>query len=202
MMNSRFPSQLFVTGTDTDVGKTVLSGVLCQGLQANYWKPVQAGFPTDSETMAAWIGSERIFPEANILSHPLSPNQSAERDGVALDLAQIQLPKTEQPLVVEGAGGLMVPINDKHMMIDLIHHLKLPVVIAARSALGTLNHSLLSIEALKKRQIPIVGVVLMGPSHPDNTRDIAHFGQVDILGRIDHLPELSGPQLLKAFQAL
>ena len=202
MLKADLPSQLFVTGTDTDVGKTVLSGVLCQGLNASYWKPIQSGFPTDTETMAQWIGAERVLPEAVILNHPLSPNQAAQRDSVHIDMRDIKLPQVRGPLIVEGAGGLMVPLNQEHMMIDLIQHLNLPAVIAARSGLGTLNHTLLSIEALRRRSIPIAGVVLIGPPMPENSRDIAHFGQVSILGNLNTLPVLSPTSLAEAFQAL
>ncbi|MDJ0835431.1 MAG: dethiobiotin synthase [Acidobacteriota bacterium] len=178
--------RVFVTGTGTDVGKTLVSGILAKVWSASYWKPVQAGITptTDSRTVAAWIGRNRVLREARVLELPASPNQAAQREGVRLDLDDFELPDVEGPLVVEGAGGLMVPINGEHMMIDLIAKLKLPVALVAHTGLGTLNHTLLSIEALRSRGLETVGVVLNGDLHPENRRDIEHFGKVPVWGRL------------------
>jgi len=200
MSKFQLPRKIFVTGTDTDVGKTVLAGTLCLGLGAHYWKPVQAGYPTDSETIASWIGAERVFPEGIVLDHPRSPNQAARMEGIQIDHTTLTLPPHDGPLIVEGAGGLMVPMNDQFMMIDLIDQLHLPVILAARSGLGTLNHTLLSIAALRVRSIPILGVVLIGPPHRDNARDIGQFGHVPILGEIDRLDQLTRARLMGVFE--
>lgn len=183
---------IFVTGTDTDVGKTVAAGILTQHLKATYWKPVQAGTDptTDSLTVAGWLGEDRVLPERHVLQAPRSPNQAAAREGRRLELADFTLPHVDGPLVVEGAGGLLVPLNDRHLMIDLIAQLGLPAVLVARSGLGTLNHTLLSVAALKQRDIPLLGILLNGDAHEDNTRDLQHFGQVPILGRIPRLDSL------------
>ena len=188
--------QFFVSGTDTDVGKTLVSGILTHGLKAFYWKPVQAGVEptTDSKTLAEYVDPKRVLPERWVLQHPRSPNQAAERDGVELNMSDFKCPEVDGPLIVEGAGGLYVPLNDKDTMLELIQHLALPVILATRTGLGTLNHTLLSIEALKRRNIPIAGVIFNGDEHEDNQRDIAHFGQVPIIGRVPRLATVDPTQ--------
>jgi len=189
------PQRIFVTGTDTDVGKTLVAALLCLRLNASYWKPIQAGSPTDSQRIASWIGAAKVHRETFVLKHPLSPNQAAEKEALAIDPQCFELPDSPGSLVVEGAGGLLVPISREFFMIDLIQKLTLPVVLTARSGLGTLNHTLLSIEALKRRKIPIVGIVLNGDPHPDNARDLVHYGQVPILGQVPFMTEISLPSL-------
>lgn len=184
--------RVFVSGSDTDIGKTLVCGILATGWNAHYWKPVQSGTETvtDSETVASWIGAHRIFPERYILGKPLSPNQSAEFDGISMNLRDFQLPPVEGPLIVEGAGGLMVPINDQSMMIDLAAQLQLPIILTVRTGLGTINHTLLSIQVLKQRCLPLAGVIFSGQPHPDNQRDIARFGKVPILGVVPRLEKV------------
>jgi len=200
------PGRLFVTGTDTGVGKTLVAGILAAAWRAHYWKPIQAGTgeAPDSETVAGWIGAERVLPEGYRLREPLSPNQAAAREGLRLDPERLHLPRVEGPLVVEGAGGLLVPINERFLMIDLILRLALPVLLVARSGLGTLNHTLLSIEALRARAIRPIGVVLNGSEHADNRRDIEHFGAVPVIGYLPRQypvrPELF-PQLCASWFA-
>ena len=181
--------RLFVTGTDTGVGKTLVAGMLAYLLEAHYWKPIQAGTAptTDSWTVADWIGKERVFPERYRLAHPMSPNQAARLEGIDLHLDQIHAPETDEKLVVEGAGGLMVPINDKDMILDLIQQLGYPVVLVTLTRLGTLNHTLMSIEMLRARKIPILGVIFNGETHDPNMHDILHFGNVHLIG---YLPQL------------
>ncbi len=183
---------VFVTGTDTDIGKTVLAGILACGLQADYWKPVQSGSmsPTDSERIASWLGEDRVHRETYLLKEPLSPNQSAEQEGKEIVLEDFSLPLSSRPVVVEGAGGLLVPLNQQHTMLDLIIHLGLPVIVAARSGLGTINHSLLSLLALKRARVPILGVVFIGPESSLNSRDVGHFSGVPVLGYIPWMNEL------------
>lgn len=181
----------FVTGTDTDVGKTVVSAALCQHLGAAYWKPVQAGSPSDSDRVRQLVDVE-IVPERYVLKAPMSPHAAASLEGRHIRLSDFQLPR-QRPLIVEGAGGLMVPLNNQELMIDLIELLQLPVVLVARSGLGTLNHTLLSLEALQRRQIPIAGVVLNGPEHPSNRETLAAY--VPILGHMPPLEELNAQSL-------
>ena len=145
----------FVTGTDTDVGKTVVSAWLVAQLGASYWKPVQAGNhpETDSEIVRRLteVAPERILPEAYVLPEPIAPHEAARRAGIAIDMQKLVPPASDGPLVVEGAGGLMVPLTDTAFVIDLADELELPIVLVARSTLGTINHTLLSIEAIRRR---------------------------------------------------
>ncbi len=182
----------FVTGTDTDVGKTLVSAWLLSHLDAAYWKPVQAGTEpaTDSATverMAAPLPPGRILPEAYVLPEPIAPHEAARRAGITLEMEKLQLPACNGLVVVEGAGGLMVPITDKAYMIDLAAELDLPVVLAARSTLGTINHTLLSIEAIRRRGLPLAGVVISGPETPHNRAAIERYGQVGVIAEIPWL---------------
>lgn len=199
---SELPKRLFVTGTDTDAGKTVISALLTLALDAHYWKPIQSGVNTDSDTRdvqsLTGLPQERFLPEAYRLTEPLSPHEAAAIDGVRIDLNAITLPALPQdaPLVVEGAGGLMVPLNDKALMLDLITRLGLPVVVVARSGLGTINHTLLTLAALRAAGAEVAGVIMNGPPHPANADAIAHFGRVPVLAQVPMLGDLS-PQGLK-----
>jgi dethiobiotin synthetase/malonyl-CoA O-methyltransferase len=185
--------QCFVTGTDTDVGKTVAAGILTHAFKAKYWKPIQAGTEptTDSKTIASWLGSDCVLPEGAVLKAPMSPNQAAKREKRELRVADFELPQVEGNLVVEGAGGLFVPINQEETMMDLMAHFGLPTFLVARTGLGTLNHTLLSIEVMRKRKLPLHGVIFSGESHPENEADIAHFGQCPIIGRIPPITDFS-----------
>jgi dethiobiotin synthetase len=205
---SRMPPALVVTGTDTGIGKTIFSAGLVQFLDGAYWKPVQAGLDeeTDSGTVRRLTGlpANRILPEAWRLTMPASPHLSAERDGVRIDTqALAQLPfapaGTRGPLIVEGAGGAMVPLTRETLFIDLFAVWRAPVVLCARTTLGTLNHTLLAIEALRRREIPVVGVALIGHPHEDNPRVIAEMGRVRLLGRLPWLDPLTPRSLADAF---
>ncbi len=201
---------VFVTGTDTDVGKTVVSSVLTLGLEAYYWKPIQAGTTprTDTESVRAWTGlpDARFLPEVYSLRAPMSPHASAELEGVEIELSRIlgtatALP-TDRPVVVEGAGGLMVPLNATALIVDLVQQMRMPVVLVARTGLGTLNHTLLSLSELRRRSIPLLGVVLNGDPHESNWRAIEKYGSVPVLGRIPVLDTLDDVSLLRAFNDL
>ena len=171
----------FVTGTGTGIGKTLVSLGLCLHFKADYWKPVQTGSPPDSDLIKAFLPKNRLFASSYQLKQPLSPNQSAEKQKLTIDLKKITPPKSSF-LIVEGIGGVYVPLNDNNSLMDLMSQLKLPLIVVADSRLGTLNHSLLTLEALKNRQFKIAGVILSGPKHPDNKRDIEHWsGQTVVL---------------------
>ena len=192
-------SGFIVTGTDTGIGKTVFSAALAGALQAHYWKPVQSGLEeeTDSQIVARLSGLPRhkILPEAYQLSAPLSPHRSAELDGIELSRKRLlQLPAAD-PLVIEGAGGLMVPLTRDWLMIDLFNDWQLPIVLCARTALGTINHSLLSIEALRLRDMPIAGIAFIGDANEDSERTICTMGGVKRLGRLPHLEQLDAANL-------
>ena len=194
-----------VSGTDTGIGKTVLAAALTGHLRARYWKPVQAGLEdgSDSETVAqlSGLGPEAILPEAYRLITPCSPHQAAAIDGVTIDPARLALPDGEGPLVVEGAGGVLVPLRDDLLFADLFARWNLPVVLAARTALGTINHSLLSIEALRSRGVPIAGVTFIGEENVETEQAICRIGKVRRLGRLPWIDPLSAESLGAAFRA-
>ncbi|NIJ21003.1 dethiobiotin synthetase [Sphingomonas naasensis] len=196
---------IVVTGTDTDVGKTVFAAALVAAIGGSYWKPVQAGLDAggDSAGVAALSGlpAERILPEAYRLHTPCSPHRAAEIDGVTIDPAQLALPACDRPLVIEGAGGLLVPLARDLVYADMFARWRLPVVLVARTALGTINHSLLSIEALRARGIAILGIAFVGDANEDSEATIAAIGDVRRLGRLPILPALTRPALAGAFAA-
>lgn len=199
-----WPSAFFVTGTDTGIGKTVVSSMLTKALNASYWKPIQAGLEeeTDSEFVRRVTGfsDTQIIPERYRLNTPMSPHAAAEIDDVEICMDDFEIPDySTDHLVVEGAGGLLVPMNSRDMIIDLISYLDLPVVLVARSTLGTLNHTLLSIEALRRREISIMGVVLNGPEHQSNRETIQHYGDVEILAEINTIDPLNAETLQETF---
>ena len=193
--------RLVVTGTDTGIGKTVLAGAIALATGAAYWKPIQAGLDdeTDSERVAA-LGV-RTLPEAYRLSAPCSPHWAAEMDGLEIEDGELALPQGEDRLVIEGAGGALVPIRDDLLFADLFARWGLPVVLAARTALGTINHTLLSIETLRSRGVPILGVAFIGEAIENTEATIARIGQVRRLGRLPILPEVSADALRDAFAA-
>jgi dethiobiotin synthetase len=197
--------RIVVTGTDTGIGKTVFSAGLVRLLDGYYWKPVQAGLDgeTDSSVVRhlAGLPAERILPERWRLKTPASPHLAAERDGVEIDPAALSPPVVSGPLVIEGAGGLMVPLKRGRLFIDVFAQWQVPVVLCARTALGTLNHTLLSLEALRRRAIPVVGIALIGDAHPDNERTLGEMGGVPILGRLARLDPLTPSTLAATFAA-
>lgn len=198
-------SVFVVTGTDTDIGKTVFAAGLAGALGAYYWKPVQAGVDPqgDKERVAALSGlpASHILPEAYRLTTPASPHLAARIDGVEIGLDRLALPQVDGPLVVEGAGGLMVPVSETLLMIDLFAHWGVPVILCARTGLGTINHSLLSIEALRARRIEIAGIAFIGNAHAENERIIPALGKVRNLGRLPMIDPLDAQGLKAAFTA-
>lgn len=195
---------IVIAGTDTDVGKTVFAAALVHALNGAYWKPVQAGLDrgeTDSDIVLRLSGCRRdqILPEAYRLATAASPHFAAERDGVAIDAALLTPPIIARPLIVELAGGLAVPLTRALLQIDLTAGWKRPVVLVAATRLGTINHSLLSIEALKRRQIPILGVAFIGEENADSERTICEMGGVARLGRLPRLEPLIPETLHRAF---
>jgi dethiobiotin synthetase len=196
---------VIVTGTDTGIGKTVFAAALAGALEASYWKPIQAGIAGggDSERVRALtdLAPERILPEAYRFNMAASPHRAAEAEGVRISVARLALPAIDGPLVIEGAGGLLVPVTRETLMIDVFASWRLPVVLVARTALGTINHSLLSIEALNGRNIPIFGIAFVGDEIPDTERTIVEMGNVRRLGRLPHLDPLTRASLAAAFRA-
>jgi dethiobiotin synthetase len=195
--------RLIVTGTDTGVGKTVFSAALAGALGAVYWKPIQSGLSEETDSQAvlrlSGLSETRVLPEAYRLKTPVSPHLAAELDGVAIDPEALVLPVTRDPLVVEGAGGLLVPLTREMTYIDVFGRWGAPVVLCARTTLGTINHTLLSIEALRARGIPLLGVAFMGEENLDSERIIVEMGHVRRLGRLPHLETLTVETLRAAF---
>ncbi|MDX1638788.1 MAG: dethiobiotin synthase [Balneolaceae bacterium] len=203
----RFPTSFFVTGTDTGIGKTVVSAMLAQGLDATYWKPVQSGLQEETDTefvkRTTNLPASRFVEEEYRLTEPLSPHASAAIDGITISMDRFSLPDYQtRHLVVEGAGGLMVPLNDEYMIIDLIKYLNLPVLLVSRSELGTLNHTFLSLEALRSRGIEILGVVMNGTKNDSNRRAIENYGNVSVLAELEPLERVTSETLRAAFKQL
>lgn len=198
-------SGFIVTGTDTGVGKTVVSAMLVAGLGASYWKPIQAGTDggTDTKRVAdlSGAGTDKILQETYCLSVPASPHFAAEQDSIAIDLESLEVPAVSGPLIVEGAGGLMVPITRSTLQIDMFAGWDLPVILCARTSLGTINHTLLSLAVLHDWEIPIHGIIFVGDENADSQKTIVEMGGVRALGRLPHLDALNPDTLRAAFDA-
>lgn len=180
---------VFVTGTDTDVGKTLVSAWLTHHWRADYWKPVQTGAAevTDFDTISRLAPQAVVHPSSYVFQAPLSPHEAARRERGRIELSGIVPPRTDNCLVVEGAGGVLVPLNEVALMIDLMERLRLPTIVVARSALGTINHTLMTLEMLRRRRLPILGVVMNGQRNPGNRQAIEHYGAVPVLAEIQPL---------------
>ena len=154
-----------VTGIDTDVGKTVVSAILVEALQADYWKPVQCGWPRDTETVASLVSNEQstYFQEQWLLEEPASPHQAAANQGITLSLSEIQVPNYRQTLIMEGAGGLMVPLNQHEYILDLAKKCADGVILVAKLYLGSINHTIMTIDLLRQHRLPLAGIVFNGP---------------------------------------
>ena len=201
---------LVVAGIGTEVGKTVISAVLCEALEADYWKPIASGTddgPPDGEIVAGLIqrGSERVHPTRYLFRKSLSPHIAAAMEGVEIQISDLQLPETSAPLVVELAGGVFVPINDSATNLDLLQAFGLPVVVVSKHYLGSINHTLLTLEVLRSRGCQVLGVIFNGEELPDTERIIVQLGRVKVLGRVPSLKSLSSSQIIgnagKAFSA-
>ena len=194
----------FVTGTDTGIGKTLLSSLLVAALNRKYWKPIQSGAceGTDRETVMKWAGvaADRTFPESYIFELPVSPHFAAEREGKSVEFSRIRRPASSDALIIEGAGGLLVPLNDEALMLDLIRELRAPVVVAARTTLGTINHTLLTVMAIRHAKVDLHGVVMIGKDHPENRRAIERYGNVPIVGWIPWLETIDRQTLIATFR--
>ncbi len=189
-----------ITGTDTDIGKTVFAAGLTRALGAQYWKPVQAGLDgeTDSQTVLRLSGMPTL-PEAYRLMRPASPHLAAEAEGLQIDPAKLTPLKTTGPLVIEAAGGLMVPLNRSTLFLDVIATWQIPVILCARTTLGTINHSLMSLASLRQARCPVIGIAFIGDANPAVERTICDFGAVAHLGCLPKLAPLTRETLSKAF---
>ena len=196
----------FVTGTDTNVGKTVLSALLVAALDAVYWKPVQTGAMegTDRESVRAWseAAEDRLPLERFRFDPPVSPHLASLMGGLDISLDAFDLPEAPvgRKWIVEGAGGVMVPLNERALMRDLMRRIGFPVIVAARTSLGTINHTLLTLAALREAHIPICGVALIGDEDIENRRAIEHYGNVRIVGHIPILDKINRAVLLDVYE--
>jgi len=183
-----------VSGIDTGAGKTVVSAVLCEALQANYWKPVQAGDldASDSITVRQLISDELIcFPEAQQLQFPMSPNLSAEKEGILIDPSTWEVPESDRPLIIEGAGGLLVPLNDRVLLIDVFKQFDAPVILVSKNYLGSINHTLLSVQAIRNAGLELAGIIFNGEPHKDIEQSILQHAKTPFLGRVEVLEGLN-----------
>ncbi len=197
-------TRFVVTGTDTGIGKTVFSAALAAALDGYYWKPVQSGLDeeTDSEIVhrLGRLPLDRILPETYRLQTPASPHLAARLDDVEIDPERITPPETAAPLVIEGAGGLLVPLTETVVFADVFARWQIPVILCARTGLGTINHTLLSLEALRHRAIPVFGVAFIGDEQAETQRIIAAMGKVRVLGRLPRLDPLTPDALQQVFR--
>ena len=195
---------LIICGTDTDVGKTAVSALLVQGLNAIYWKPIQSGIIDGGDSKQVQqilnLSEKRFIPEAYIFKAPVSPHWAAEQESVLINIDMLKVPKKEEFLIIETAGGLLVPLTRKLLQIELIKKWNLPVILVARTGLGTLNHTLLSVEALRHRNIPILGIILNGPPHKDNPKTIEDLTKLPLIANIPKFTRLTSEALSKTWK--
>jgi len=199
------PNRFFITGTDTGVGKTVVSALLCAALDAYYWKPIQTGTREGSDRTTvrrlAQLPREKILPESYRFAPPVSPHLAAQRAGVRISLREIAMPRipASAGLIAEGAGGVLVPINERQFMTDLMRHLRMPVLLVCRTALGTVNHTLLSLAALRGAGLDVTGAVMVGQPNRDNHQAIERYGEIPVVGCVPWLARLNRRALLSVF---
>jgi dethiobiotin synthase len=196
----------FVTGTDTGVGKTVLSAALTIRLEARYWKPIQTGSDNDTADVQ-WLAKCEVIEQGIRLPDPVSPHLAAQKAKTSIELDKLASifddsfdfeGFSHKICVVEGAGGVLVPINESELMVDLMLRLSLPVIVATRTTLGTINHTLLTLEALRSRSLSVAGVVMIGERSPDNRHAIEHYGKVNVLAEMPNFDPLT-PEALRSW---
>ena len=191
--------KFIICGTDTDIGKTLISSFFVKGLNSFYWKPIQSGIEsqTDSQTVKALahLSKDKIIKEAYLFTKPLSPHWAAEIDQKTINFEMLRLPKVNGPLIVETAGGLMVPLTRNILQIDQIKQWNLPVILVCKSSLGTLNHTLLSIEALKRRNIEILGLVVNGEKHLDNPKTLVDYSGIPLITEFPYIKKMDSNNL-------
>ena len=196
---SPFSKRIIICGTDTDVGKTIVSSFLVQGLKGIYWKPIQSGTEegTDTKTVCNLLSLEpnSYLPERYKFKAPVSPHWAAEQESDFIEPSNLKLPDLDELIIIETAGGLMVPLNRDWLQIDQLKAWGAPIILVARTGLGTLNHTLLSLEALKNRNLDVLGIVLNGPPHKDNPKTLEQFGDTKILASLPIFDEVNAKVL-------
>jgi dethiobiotin synthetase len=199
------PTHIIVAGIGTEIGKTVVSAVLVEALQADYWKTIQSGGLDDSDTDAVkrLIRNpvSRFHPEAYRLTQPLSPHAAAEIDNITIELDRLEAPKTDNALVIELAGGLMVPLNNHQLNIDLVEELSLPVVLVSQNYLGSINHTLLSVDACRTRNIPLLGILFNGGTVASTESFILNYTGLPCVGRIGQEQRIT-PEIIRRYADL
>ena len=197
----QLPKRIFVTGTGTGIGKTVVSAILTQALGADYWKPIQAGGleNTDRAVVQGLVSNtnSNFYTESYLLKTPSSPHYAAAAENIEITPDRLRVPETQNTLLIEGAGGLLVPLSSDYLMIDLIKYLQASVILVSKNYLGSINHTLLSLEALKQRGIDVLGVIYNGKNFLDNQQIIHHFSQAAALGEIESAQEVT-PEFVQA----
>lgn len=194
----------FITAIGTDSGKSIVSAIFCEALEADYWKPVQAGLPRDTDGVRALVSNTRssFHPEQYLLNTAASPHAAARIDNINISLSSFKLPQTENALVIEGAGGCLVPLNDENFVIDLASLLNAPVVLVSNHYLGSINHTLLTLEALQARNIEIKGLVFNGDANEESERIILHHAKLECLLRVAREPLLDRSVIKKYAELL
>ncbi len=189
--------QYFISAIGTDSGKTLASAILVEALKADYWKPVQAGLPRDTDRVIELVGNEtsKFHREAYCLNSPMSPHAAAKIDGVDISIEQMSIPDSQNTIIIEGAGGLMVPLNTKEFMIDLPVAWNTPVILVVNLYLGSINHTLLSIESLKNRNITVKGIIFNGKANPESEDIILRYSGYKVLLRIPQLDVVDRAQV-------
>ncbi|MHA8092288.1 dethiobiotin synthase [Aquirufa regiilacus] len=187
------PKQYIIAGIGTEIGKTVCSAIVTKALQADYWKPVQAGNLTDGDAywVQQWVPGTHVLDSTYMLTNPLSPHTAAEMDGVRIVLDAFHLPDTQQNLIVELAGGIMVPLNEHQTNLDLMQHLGLPVILVSKNYLGSINHTLMTYEILKSRNIPMAGIIFNGPTNSSGEAFILKHTELPVLLRVNEEKEIN-----------
>lgn len=196
----------FITGIGTGIGKTVVSAILTEKLKADYWKPIQSGDLeiSDSLFIKHLISNSKttIHPEGYRLGQPLSPHLSAKIDGIRIDLNTLKVPETRNLLIIEGAGGLMVPLNEEHLILDLIKNTKAKVIVVSQNYLGSINHTLLTLEVLKHNDIQVEGIIFNGAENPESEAYIVNYSKVKVLGKIPKLSTIDKEAIIASGQLL
>lgn len=194
----------FITGIGTGIGKTVVSAILAEKLKADYWKPIQSGDLeiSDSLFVKHLISNAQtvIHPESYRLGQPLSPHLSAKLDGIHISIDAIEAPQTQNVLIIEGAGGLMVPLNDEHLILDLIKSLKAKVIVVSQNYLGSINHTLLTLEVLKINNIQVEGIIFNGGANTESENYIANYSKIKVLGKIPKLSVIDKETIITSAQ--
>lgn len=187
------PKQYIIAGIGTEIGKTVCSAIVTKALNAVYWKPVQAGNVLDGDAywIQQWVPGTSVFPSTYSLQNPLSPHTAAALDGIRIDLTAFQLPETQENLVIELAGGIMVPLNETDTNLDLIKQLGLPVILVSKNYLGSINHTLMTFEILQSRQIEIAGIIFNGQTNPSGESFILQHTGLPVLLRVNEEKEIN-----------